>query len=94
LHRPGKLRHASAVFTRDGDPGGAMSFHARRRNHEGIRNADSSRAGGNATGRMGARWDGSVSRASTGGTMPRLGAVLLAFVVVALLTIGLHVLFQ
>jgi hypothetical protein len=68
-----------------------MSFHARRRR---IRSADSSRAGGHVTGRTGTRWDGVGSRASTGGTMPRLGAVLLAFVVVTLLTIGLHVLFQ
>ncbi len=73
-----------------------MSFHARKRNREGIRSADSTHAGGHATGRTdaGARWDVSASRAATGGTMPRLGAVLLAVVVVALLTIGLHVLFQ
>jgi hypothetical protein len=84
----------SAVIPRDGDPGGAMSFHAGRRNRKANRSADASRAGGHATGRTGARWDGVGFRASTGGTMPRLGAVLLAFVVVALLTIGLHVLFQ
>jgi hypothetical protein len=42
----------------------------------------------------GARRDVAPSRTAAGGTMPRLGAVLLAILVVALLTIGLHVLFQ
>jgi hypothetical protein len=73
-----------------------MSFHSRKRNRQGIRSAGSLHAGGHATGRAdaGARWDTSGTRASTGGTMPRLGSVLLAIVVVAVLTIGLHVLFQ
>jgi hypothetical protein len=87
----------AAVVTRDGDPGGAMSFHTRKRNREGIRRADSTLAGDSpVTGRTdaGARWDASASRAAASGTMPRLGAVLLAIVVVALLTVGLHVLFQ
>jgi hypothetical protein len=86
----------SAAITRDGDRGGAMGFHARRRNGEGIRSADSTLAGDHASGRTdaGARWDVAASRAATGGATPRLGAVLLAVVVVALLTIGLHVLFQ
>jgi hypothetical protein len=86
----------SAVITRDGDPGGAMSFHSHKRNRQGIRRADSVHAQGDATGRMDARarWDASGFRASTGSAMPRLGSVLLAIAVVALLTIGLHVLFQ
>jgi hypothetical protein len=76
--------------------GGAMSFHSRKRNRDVVRNAGSTHPNGHATGRMdaGARWDVSATRASKGGSMPRLGAVLLAIVVVALLTIGLHVLFQ
>jgi hypothetical protein len=85
-----------AVIACDGDPGGAMSFRSRKRIREGIRSANSIHAGGHPTGRMDAdtRWDVAASRASAGGTMPRLGAVLLAIAVVALLTIGLHVLFQ
>jgi hypothetical protein len=73
-----------------------MSLHARQRNREGIGSADSTHAAGHATGRTvaGARWDVASSRTATGSTMPRLGAVLLAIMVVALLTIGLHVLFQ
>jgi hypothetical protein len=47
-------------------------------------------------GRSNARayWNGSAHRAATGGTTPRIGSVLLAVLVVALLTMGLHVLFQ
>ena len=76
-----------------------MSYRSRRRNRDGNRRAGAMHAehpAGRASGRMGAqvRWDGSGPRASTAGTMPRLGAVLLAILVVALLTIGLHVLFQ
>jgi hypothetical protein len=87
----------SDVIARDGDSGGAMSFHARKRSREGIQNADPAHASGHATGGRlaGARWDVSASpRTATGGTMPRLSAVLLALLVVALLVIGLHVLFQ
>lgn len=73
-----------------------MNFHARKRNREGIRRAGSTHAGSRANGRTvaSARRDVSPSRGATGGTMPRLGAVLLAIAVVAMLTIGLHVLFQ
>ena len=73
-----------------------MSFHSRKRNRQGIRSVGSAHASGHATGRLdaGARWDASGSRASMGSAMPRLASVLLAIVVVALLTIGLHVLFQ
>lgn len=86
----------AAVITGTVIPGGAMSFRSRKRNREGIRSANSIHAGGHPTGRIDAvtRWDVPPSRASAGGTTPRLGAVLLAIAVVALLTIGLHVLFQ
>jgi hypothetical protein len=96
LHPPGKLRHAEVVITGTVIQGGAMSFHSRKRNREGVRGAGSTHPGGHDIGRTnaGARWDVSASRASSGRTMPRLGAVLLAIVVVALLTMGLHVLFQ
>ena len=96
LHPPGKLRHAQAVITGTVIQGGAMSFHSRKRNREGVRGAGSTHPSGHDIGRThaGARWDVSASRASSGRTMPRLGAVLLAIVVVALLTMGLHVLFQ
>jgi hypothetical protein len=73
-----------------------MSFHSRKRNRAGMRRRASTFAGGHAIGSIGsgARRDASPTRASTAGTMPRLGSVLLAVVVVALLTIGLHMLFQ
>ncbi len=73
-----------------------MSFRSRKRNRKGGRRAGFAHANGRAIGRTNAaaRWDVSASRASSGGTMPRLGSVLLAIVVVALLTVGLHVLFQ
>lgn len=73
-----------------------MSFHSRKQNREGVRGAGSTHPSGHDIGktRAGARWGVSASRASSDRTMPRLGAVLLAIVVVALLTMGLHVLFQ
>jgi hypothetical protein len=73
-----------------------MNFHARKRDRGGTRSVVSAHVSGRATGRTGdsVRWDPASSRAATGGTMPRIGAVLLAVIVVALLTIGLHVLFQ
>ena len=72
-----------------------MGLHSRDRigeNTAGIK----SRPGRDAIGRtdVGARWDVSASRASSARAMPRLGALLLAVAVVALLTVGLHVLFQ
>jgi hypothetical protein len=73
-----------------------MSFLSRKRNREGVRGAGSTHPSAHDIRRThaGARWDVSASRASSSRTMPRLGAVLLAIVVVALLTMGLHVLFQ
>lgn len=85
-----------AVITGTVIQGGAMSFDSRKRNREGVRGAGSTHPSGHDIGRThaGARWDLSATRASSGRTMPRIGAVLLAIVVVALLTMGLHVLFQ
>ena len=74
-----------------------MGLHARDRIGENQTPGSMSRSARDAIGRTdaGARWDVSASRrASSGGAMPRLGAVLLAVAVVALLTVGLHVLFQ
>jgi hypothetical protein len=73
-----------------------MSFHSRKRNREGLRSAGAADASNQAVGRTDARgrWNGSKSRAVSGGAMPRLASVVLAIIVVALLTFGLHVLFR
>ena len=74
-----------------------MGLHSRDRIGENNAGGGTSRSGRDTLGRTnpGVRWDVSASRrASSGGAMPRLGAVLLAVAVVALLTVGLHVLFQ
>ena len=73
-----------------------MGLHARDRIGENQTPGSMSRSARDAIGRTdaGARWDVSASRASSGSATPRLGALLLAVVVVALLTVGLHVLFQ
>ena len=73
-----------------------MGLHARDRIGENQTPGSMSRSARDAIGRTdaGARWDVSASGASSGGATPRLGALLLAVVVVALLTVGLHVLFQ
>jgi hypothetical protein len=72
-----------------------MSFRLRKRYRRGGRRVAPVRAAGQSLGRTDAalRW-GSSSRAASRRAMPRLGSVLLALVVVALLTVGLHVLFQ
>jgi hypothetical protein len=72
-----------------------MSFRGARRNSKGYRAAGSARVGDQARAGMdaGKRWDVSALGASNR-TMPRLGPVLLAIAVVALLTVGLHMLFQ
>ena len=73
-----------------------MGLHSRDRIGENNAGGGTSRSGRDTLGRTnpGVRWDVSASRASSGGATPRLGALLLAVVVVALLTVGLHVLFQ
>jgi hypothetical protein len=72
-----------------------MSFRLRKRNHRGGRRAAPVRVAGHSLGRTDAALRrGSSSRAVSGRALPRLGSVLLALVVVALLTVGLHVLFQ
>ena len=72
-----------------------MGLHAREPPPADTRRVNADHAERRRFGRTdaGARWDVSASRASSG-AMPRLGALALAIVVVALLTIGLHVLFQ
>jgi hypothetical protein len=83
------------MLTDNGQPGRWMSFRLRTRKSGG-RRADATHAVDQSRVKMDTalRWGVSASRASSGGAMPRLGSVLLALVVVALLTIGLHVLFQ
>jgi hypothetical protein len=72
-----------------------MSFRSRRRNRREGRGVGNARGGSHAIGKSDAagRWNTST-RIDSGRTMPRLGPVLLAIVVVGLLTAGLHVLFQ
>jgi hypothetical protein len=73
-----------------------MGLHSRDRIGENNAGGGIFRSERDAIGRTdaGARWDVSASRTASGGATPRLGALLLAVAVVALLTVGLHVLFQ
>jgi hypothetical protein len=72
-----------------------MSLGADEQDGKGGRDAGVGRTGGGARKPSGAgvRRDSSLPSAATS-TTPRLGSVLLAIAVVALLTVGLHVLFQ
>jgi hypothetical protein len=72
-----------------------MSFRLRKRNRRGGRRATPARDAGLSLRRADAmlRW-GAPSRTASGPSMPRLGPLLLALIVVALLTYGLSVLFQ
>lgn len=72
-----------------------MSFRLRKRNRRGGRRAAPVRDAGHSLRRADAmlRW-GAPSRTASGPSMPRLGSVLMAIIIVALLTYGLSVLFQ
>jgi hypothetical protein len=86
-----ELRNAGTTASR----GGAMSFRLRKRNRRGVRRAGPVRAAGRPLGKTAAlRSWGVSSPVATHRATPRLGSLLLAILVVALLTAGLHVLFQ
>jgi len=72
-----------------------MSLRFRRRNRKAGKRADPVRGADMSLGRTDAslRWD-HTGHGTARQSMPRLGSVLLALVVVALLTAGIHVLFQ
>jgi hypothetical protein len=72
-----------------------MSFRLRKRNRSRNRRPGAVRDAGHSIGRTDAalRW-GVSYRAASSRAAPRFGALLLGIVVVALLTVGLHVLFQ